>query len=109
MTPLVPVIAALRGRHVGGRARRDGAMDTTPAAGARLCQIGAALAPCERRVIQERTQAGLAAARARGKHGGRTPRHAEAPRVRMADTRHGDQHWSGADLCPTLRISPATF
>jgi DNA invertase Pin-like site-specific DNA recombinase len=42
------------------------------------------LAQFERRLIQERTRAGLAAARARGKQGGRKPRHAEESRVRIA-------------------------
>ena len=60
-------------------------------------------------MIQERTRAGLAAARARGKKGGRQPRQAGEPRVRMAYTMYVDQRLSVADICQTLRISQATF
>lgn len=109
MTHLVTVIEELLGRHVGFRALRDGAIDTTTASGELMFHIFSALAQFERRLIQERTQAGLAAARARGKHGGRKPRHAEEPRVRMAYTMYVDQHLSVADICQTLRISQATF
>ena len=44
------------------------------------------MATFERRLMQERTHAGLAVARARGTKGGRIPRRAEEPRVRMAYT-----------------------
>jgi DNA invertase Pin-like site-specific DNA recombinase len=63
----------------------------------------------ERRLIQERTRAGLAAARARGKHGGRQPLRPEDPRVRMASMMYGDQGLTVPEICRTLRISPATF
>ena len=41
--------------------------------------------------------------------GGRKPRHAEEPRVRMAYTMYVDQQLSVADIRQTLRISQATF
>ena len=64
---------------------------------------------CERRLIQERTRAGLAAARARGKHGGRRPLRADAPQVRMAQTLATDRRVSVPEICRSLRISRATF
>jgi DNA invertase Pin-like site-specific DNA recombinase len=67
------------------------------------------LSQFERRLIQERTRAGLAAARARGKIGGRKPLHPDEPRVRMAYTMYTDQRLTVPDICRTLRISPATF
>jgi DNA invertase Pin-like site-specific DNA recombinase len=108
MTHLVTVIEALRSRQVGFRALCDGAIDTTSASGELIFHTFSALAQFERRLIQERTRAGLAAARARGKKGGRQPRHAGEPRVRMAYTMV-DQRLSVADICQTLRISQATF
>ena len=60
-------------------------------------------------LIQERTHAGLAVARARGKKGGRTPRRAAEPRVRMAYTMYVDQNLTVLDICRVLRISQATF
>lgn len=109
MTHLVTVIEELLGRQVGFRALCDGAIDTTTASGELIFHIFSALAQFERRLIQERTRAGLAAARARGRTGGRKPRRADEPRVRMAYTMYVDQHLSVADICQTLRISQATF
>ena len=83
MTHLVTVIEELLSRQVGFRALCDGAIDTTTASGELIFHIFSALAQFERRLIQERTRAGLAVARARGKKGGRKPRRAEEPRVRI--------------------------
>src|SRR5262245_23460392 len=71
--------------------------------------IFSALAQFERRLIQERTRAGLAAARARGKHGGWKPLRPEDPRVRVAFMMYGGQRLTVPEICRTLRISPATF
>ena len=109
MTHLVSIIAELLKRQVGFRALCDGAIDTTTASGELVFHIFSALAQFERRLIQERTRAGLAAARARGKHGGRTPRHADEPRVRTAYTMYLDQRLTITEICQTLRISQATF
>jgi DNA invertase Pin-like site-specific DNA recombinase len=109
MTHLVTVLEELLGRQVGFRALGDGAIDTTTASGELIFHIFSALAQFERRLIQERTRAGLAAARARGRKGGRKPRRAEEPRVRMAYTMYVDQQLSVVDVCQTLRISQATF
>ena len=48
-------------------------IDTTSAGGRLIFHVFGALAEFERELIQERAQAGLAAARARGRHGGRPP------------------------------------
>src|SRR5919197_6715979 len=109
MAHLVTLIEGLLQRQVGVRSLSEGAIDTTTASGELVFHIFSALAQFERRLIQERTRAGLAAARARGRHGGRKPRHAEEPRVRMAYAMYVDQHVSVADICQTLRISQATF
>src|SRR5262247_56156 len=92
-----------------GRSMTDGAIDTTTASGELVFHIFPALAQFERRLMQERTHAGLAVARARGKKGGRTPRHAEEPRVRMAYTMYRDQSLTVQDICRVLQISQATF
>ena len=109
MTHLVTVIEELHGRQVGFRALCDGALDTTTASGELIFHLFAALAQFERRLIQERTRAGRAAARARGRAGGRTPRRAEEPRVRMAYTMYRDQQLSVTEICATLQLSQATF
>jgi DNA invertase Pin-like site-specific DNA recombinase len=109
MPHLVTMIAALLERQVGFRSLCDGAIDTTTASGELVFHIFSALAQFERRLIQERTRAGLAAARARGKKGGRKPLQPAEPRVRMASTLYADPHLTVPDICQTLRISPATF
>jgi DNA invertase Pin-like site-specific DNA recombinase len=109
MAHLVTLIEELRHRQVGFRSLCDGAIDTTTASGELVFTLFSALAQFERRLIQERTRAGLAAARARGKQGGRKPIQADDPRVRMAYTLYADQNLSVPDICRTLRISQATF
>ena len=109
MTHLVTLIQELLQRHVSFRSLSDGAIDTTTASGELVFHIFSALAQFERRLIQERTHAGLAVARARGKKGGRTPRRAAEPRVRMAYTMYVDQNLTVLDICRVLRISQATF
>jgi DNA invertase Pin-like site-specific DNA recombinase len=109
MVHLVTVIEALLRRQVGFRSLCDGAIDTTTASGELVFHLFSALAQFERRLIQERTQAGLAAARARGKRGGRRPLRPDNPCVRMASMMYGDQRLTVPEICRTLHISPATF
>jgi DNA invertase Pin-like site-specific DNA recombinase len=71
----------------------------------------AAVAELEHSHILERTQAGLAAARARGRVGGR-PRVAALntpQKVQMAQALYKDKRNSVADICRTLRVSRTTF
>ena len=75
MRHLVNMIEDLKGRGIGFRSISDGMIDTTSASGELVLNIFSALAQFERRLIQERTNAGLAAARSRGRKGGR-PRYA---------------------------------
>jgi DNA invertase Pin-like site-specific DNA recombinase len=109
MAHLVMLIETLRQRQVGFRSLGDGAIDTTTASGELVFHIFSALAQFERRLIQERTRAGLAAARARGKQGGRRPLRPDDPRVRMAYTLYADQSLTVPEICQTLRISRATL
>ena len=67
MGHLVGLVEELQQRGVGFRSLCDGAIDTTTASGELVFHIFSALAQFERRLIQERTRAGLAAARARGR------------------------------------------
>jgi DNA invertase Pin-like site-specific DNA recombinase len=109
MTHLVHLIEQLRGRSVGFRSLCDGAVDTTTASGELVFHIFSALAQFERRLIQERTKAGLAAARARGRKGGRRPITSNDPRVQTAKTMHKDKNMAVGDICKILGISRSTF
>lgn len=109
MPHLVNLVTELRERGIGFRSICDGIIDTTTASGELVFNIFSALAQFERRLIQERTRAGLSAARARGRKGGRKPINPDAPRVQMAKAMHKDKSVSIGDICQTLNISRATF
>ena len=69
---LIETVTALSQRGVGFRSLTE-AIDTTTPGGRLIFHILGALGQCERDLIQERTRAGLAAAAARGRTGGRKP------------------------------------
>jgi DNA invertase Pin-like site-specific DNA recombinase len=69
---LLAVVNELGEREVGFKSLAE-ALDTTSSSGRLLFAIVGAIAEFERDLIRERTQAGLAAARARGRKGGRKP------------------------------------
>lgn len=84
MRHLIDLVEELRQRGVGFKSICDGVIDTTTASGELIFHIFTALAQFERRLIQERTRAGLSEARARGRLGGRRPIPVDDPRVLMA-------------------------
>ena len=106
---LVDLVEQLRDRSVGFRSLCDGSVDTTTASGELVFHIFSALAQFERRLIQGRTKAGLAAARARGRKGGRKPISPNDPRVQTAKTMHRDKDMAVGNICKTLGISRSTF
>ena len=109
MPHLVSLIEDLKIKEIGFKSICDGAIDTTTASGELIFNIFSSLAQFERRLIQERTKAGLDAARARGRHGGRKKVEANNPKVVMAKNMHKDHSMSINDICKTLKISRASF
>ncbi len=109
MAHLVSLIDTLLARGIGFRSICDGAIDTTTAAGELIFGIFAALAQFERRLIVERTKAGLVAARARGRCSGRPKLDPHEPRILTAHALHRDRTLSIDDICRSLKISRATF
>src|SRR5699024_11772848 len=84
------------------------AIDTTTASGKRVFGIFAALAEFERELISERTKAGLASARARGRNGGR-PFKMTPAKVRLAMASMGQPGTNVGELCAELGISRQTL
>lgn len=82
------------------------AIDTTTAGGRLIFHVFAAMAEFERALIIERTRAGLAAARAMGKTGGR-PRLVTPERAKMA-RRLRDSKMTLTAIAKELRVSRAT-
>ena len=83
-------------------------IDTTTPAGKLVFGIFAALAEFERELISERTKAGLASARARGRKGG-APFKMTAARLRLAMAAMGQPETKVGDLCRELRVSRQTL
>jgi DNA invertase Pin-like site-specific DNA recombinase len=107
---LIQTISGLQERGIGFRSLTEH-IDTTTSGGKLIFHVFGALAEFERDIIRERTQAGLAAARARGRQGGR-PRSAalaDLKKVAMAQALYNDKANSIADICKTLRVSRATL
>jgi DNA invertase Pin-like site-specific DNA recombinase len=109
MPHLVALVEELLRKNIGFRSLCDGAVDTTTASGELMFHIFSALAQFERRLIQERTRAGLSAARARGRKGGRKPIAPHDPRVKTAKRMHQNRDLSIKQICETLNISRPTF
>lgn len=107
---LVNVVHDLTQREVGFRVLtgQGAAIDTTTPAGKLVFGIFAALAEFERELIVERTKAGLAAARARGRSGGR-PAKLTAAAVQVAVFAMSDRKTSVPELCRLLGISRQTL
>jgi len=83
-------------------------IDTTTASGKLVFGIFAALAEFESELIRERTLAGLAAARARGRNGGRKFQLSKN-QVRMAQAAMKSRETSVNELCKELGISRQTL
>jgi DNA invertase Pin-like site-specific DNA recombinase len=83
-------------------------IDTTNLAGEFIFHVFAALAELERDLIRQRTQAGLSAARARGRLGGRRPSLTPA-QVRQAAALMKDQSNSPQEIADTFKISLSTL
>lgn len=110
LSHLVKTVDDLTKRGVGLRVLTgSGAqIDTTTPAGKMMFGIFAALAEYERELIRERTIAGLAAARARGRQGGRKFALTKA-KVRLAQAAMAKRDTSVVDLCKELGIETATL
>lgn len=84
------------------------AIDTSTSAGKLTFHLFGALAEFERNLIQERTQAGLAAARARGRLGGRPKRLNEEKRD-LAVRLYHERELSIGTICEMMGISKPTL
>jgi DNA invertase Pin-like site-specific DNA recombinase len=107
---LVTLVDALQARGVGLRVLtgQGSAVDTTRADGRLIFAVFAALAEFERGVISERTRAGLKAARARGRKGGR-PRKMTASKIRMAMAAMADPDARPKDIARELGVTTTTL
>ncbi|MBF6611888.1 MAG: recombinase family protein [Chloroflexi bacterium] len=104
---LIETVTALNERRIGFRSLTE-QIDTTTSGGKLIFHVFGALAEFERDLIRERTQAGLQAARARGRQGGR-PRRLDEKKIKMLLGLYADKSNSIEDILATLNISKSTF
>jgi len=104
---LIEIINELNTKGVGFKTI-TGDIDTTTASGKLIFHIFAALSEFERELIRERTNAGLKAARARGRVGGR-PTKITPEKIRMAKHLHADHNNKIADILKALDVKKNVF
>ena len=104
---LIETINYLNEKKIGFRSLQEG-IDTNTSGGKLIFHIFAALAEFERDIIKERTQAGLKAARSRGRLGGR-PKIMDDKKISIAKSLLNDSKNSINDICEILKISRSTL
>ena len=107
---LINIVHDLTSRNIGLKilTGHGAAIDTSTPAGKLVFDIFAALAEFEREMIKERTIAGLASARARGRKGGR-PYKMTAAKLRLAMAAMGNVETKIGTLCEELGITKQTL
>lgn len=104
---LIETVTALDEQGIGFRSITE-SIDTTTPGGKLIFHVFGALAEFERDLIRERTKAGLAAARARGRRGGR-PRKLDESKIALLQKLYQDKTTPIRDILDTLHISKATL
>jgi DNA invertase Pin-like site-specific DNA recombinase len=104
---LIDTVNDLRDRGVGFRSLQE-SIDTSTSGGKLVFHVFGALAEFERELVRERTQAGLAAARARGRFGGR-PRAMTPDKVRLARQLYDSREHTVEAIAKTLGVSRASI
>lgn len=104
---LIELITKLEERKIGFKSLME-SMDTTTSGGKLIFHIFGALAEFERNLIRERTQAGLAAARARGRRGGR-PLALDDKKREVAVRLYNERQNSVKEICQIMDISKPTL
>nr|WP_294548524.1 recombinase family protein [uncultured Rhodopila sp.] len=107
MKQLIETVEKMEARQIGFRSLTE-AIDTTTAGGRLVFHVFAALAEFERSVIRERTTAGLAAARARGRKGGR-PRSLTEKDIAAARAMLSNPDITVDEVARRLGVGPATL
>jgi DNA invertase Pin-like site-specific DNA recombinase len=106
LTHLIEIVNTLKANQVAFRSLTEG-MDTTTASGELFFHVFGALAQYERALIKERVTAGLAAARHRGRIGGRPPAISSEKLAAIVESLRGGM--SKAAVCRTFVVKRTTL
>ena len=104
---LLTIVNELKGREIGLRSLHEN-IDTTTPTGKLIFHIFASLTEFEKDIIRERTNAGLAAARARGRNGGR-PKSLTEKQVNLLKSLYSDKNTPVTEIAKLLNISIKTI
>ena len=104
---LIDLIKHFQDRDIGFCSLQEN-IDTTTSGGKLVFHIFSALAEFEREIIRERTKAGLIAARARGRKGGRPQRLSEQEIERLIEL-YNEQKMTVKEICALYKISRPTL
>src|SRR2546423_1928763 len=106
---LIATITDLSDKGIGFKSLQEN-MDTTTSGGKLIFHIFGALAEFEREIIRERTNAGLQAARARGRLGGRPKIQTKDPKkIGLARKLYADRDMPVQEICEQLHLSKSTL
>ena len=104
---LIEMVAYLESKNIGLKSLQE-SIDTTSTSGKLIFHIFAALAEFERNLIRERTNAGLAAARARGRLGGR-PKSLNNEKQALVVKLYNERQHTVKEICSLVGISRPTL
>jgi DNA invertase Pin-like site-specific DNA recombinase len=104
---LIELVSKLEEMQVGFQSLQE-SVDTTSTGGRLVFHIFGALAEFERGLIQERTKAGLAAARARGRKGGR-PKVLNEKQRKLVVRLYNERKTTAKEICEMMNISRPTL
>jgi DNA invertase Pin-like site-specific DNA recombinase len=104
---LLDLVAQLEEKKIGFRSLQE-SMDTSSSGGKLIFHVFGALAEFERNLIRERTNAGLRAARARGRKGGR-PKRLDEKKRKLAIQLYRERKQSIEEICQMTGISKPTL
>ncbi|HCD9263667.1 TPA: recombinase family protein [Legionella pneumophila] len=104
---LIQIVAMLDEKKIGLKSLHE-SIDTSSSSGKLIFHIFGALAEFERNLIRERTYAGLQAARARGRNGGR-PKKLSADKEKLAIQLYKNKQHSIKQICDLVGVSKPTL
>ncbi len=105
---LIDIVTTLETRGVGVQSLTNGIVDTTTAHGKLVFGMFALMADYEAALIRERTQAGLIAARSRGRQGGRKPK-MTAELIGKAQRMYNARQFTMAEIATSCGVTPMTI
>ncbi|ALE04643.1 DNA invertase (plasmid) [Arthrobacter sp. ERGS1:01] len=105
---LVDIVTTLDERGVGVQSLTNGIVDTTTAQGKLVFGMFALMAEYEAALIRERTQAGLTAARTRGRTGGRKPK-MTPELINKAQRMYDAKQFTMLEIADTCDVTPMTI